>query len=286
MELIAKELANACHPVTNKMQVTTILNSLLSWKHVVTSLTISGKDVSMVSLPMLLILEEERMKTRRREGTSSNMINAHTISQTVQAFTFKGKPKKFKRKWKSKPKGKNKPKGACFKCGKVRHFKAKCPKLNGNKRQKEIAMTITEVMMAKPTLSSWWIDSVAIRHIARSREFFVDFKEKAIGEHKVYMGNNPYSDVLGEGKCKISIKGSIIVLHDVLYVPSIRMNLISVPILDNKGYKIKFKSKKVYIRKGNISVKGTKIDNMYFIKVDNKNFISHYLCVSESSSYI
>ena len=85
----------------------------------------------------------------------------------------------------------------------------------------------------------------------------MDFKEKAVGDHKVYMGNNTYSDVLGEGKCKISIKDSVIVLHDVLYVPSIRRNLISVLILDNKGYKIEFKSGKVYIRKGNISVKST-----------------------------
>ena len=73
---------------------------------------------------------------------------AHTIPQTVQASTFKGKPKNFKRKWKDKAKGKGKPNGACFKCGKVEHFKVKCPKLNGNKRQKEIAMTITEAIMA------------------------------------------------------------------------------------------------------------------------------------------
>ena len=108
----------------------------------------------MISLPMLLVLKEERMKRRRREGTSSNMMMAHTIPQNVQVSTFKGKPKKFKRKWKSKPNGKGKPKGACFKCGKVGHFKAKCPKLNGNKRQKEIAMTITKAMMSKPTSSS------------------------------------------------------------------------------------------------------------------------------------
>jgi hypothetical protein len=44
MELIANELANAGHPVTDKMQVTTILNNLpLSWEYVVTSLTFSGK---------------------------------------------------------------------------------------------------------------------------------------------------------------------------------------------------------------------------------------------------
>jgi hypothetical protein len=50
MELITKELANAGHPVFNKMQVTTILNGLpLSWEHVVTSLTLSGKKVFMVS---------------------------------------------------------------------------------------------------------------------------------------------------------------------------------------------------------------------------------------------
>jgi hypothetical protein len=47
MELIAKELANAGHPVSDKMQVTTILNSLpLSWEHIVTALTHSGKEVS------------------------------------------------------------------------------------------------------------------------------------------------------------------------------------------------------------------------------------------------
>jgi hypothetical protein len=166
------------------------------------------------------------------------------------------------------------------------HFKAKCPKNNGGQKQKEIAMTVTEVMMAEPTTNSWWIDSAATRHITRCREFFVDFKDKAVGEHKVYMGNNTYSDVLGEGKCKISVNGSVIVLYDVLYVPSIRRNLISVPVLDSKGYGIKFKSGKVYIRKGNVSVKGVKVDNMYLLKVDNKISISDYLNVSINSSYL
>jgi hypothetical protein len=156
MELIAKELTNVGHPVSDKMQVTTILNSIpLSCEHVVTSLTLGGKEVSMVSLPVLPVLEEERMKRRMREGTSNNLMMVHTIPQTVQASTFKGKPKKFNRKWKGKPKGKGKLKGTYFKCGKVGHFKVKCPKLNGNKRQKKIAKMNTEAMMAKQTSSSW-----------------------------------------------------------------------------------------------------------------------------------
>jgi hypothetical protein len=48
------------------------------------------------------------------------------------------------------------------------------------------------------------------------------------------MGNNTYSDVLGEGKCKIFVKRSIVVLNNVLYMPNIRRNLIYVSVLDGK----------------------------------------------------
>ena len=111
-------------------------------------------------------------------------------------------------------------------------------------------------------------------------------RKKSAGEHKVYMGNNTYSDVLGEDKCKIFVNGSIIVLYNILYVPSIRRNLILVPILDEKGYSIKFKSRKVYISRRNISIKGTKEDNMYFLKVDNKRSIYDYVNVSIDSSFL
>jgi hypothetical protein len=70
-----------------------------------------------------------------------------------------------------------------------------------------------------------------------------------------------------------------------LYVPSIRRNLISVLILDNKGYGIKFKSRKVYIRKGNTFINGTKVDNMYLIKVIIK-FPFHIIHMFESSFYL
>ena len=60
MERVAKEVSNASHPMSDKIQVTTILNSLpLSWEHMVTSLTHNGKEIFMTSLPVLLVLEEE-----------------------------------------------------------------------------------------------------------------------------------------------------------------------------------------------------------------------------------
>ena len=48
------------------------------------------------------------------------------------------------------------------------------------------------------------------------------------------MRNNTYSDVLGEGNCRLSINGIIVILSSVLYVPNVRRNLISVSIIDKK----------------------------------------------------
>ena len=83
------------------------------------------------------------------------------------------------------------------------------------------------------------------------------------------MGNNTYSDVLREGRCKFSIGDSVIVLNNVLYVPSVRRNLISVLVLDEKGFEVKMKSGHVFISKSDISVSSVKVDGMYLLKCDN-----------------
>jgi hypothetical protein len=83
MKLVAKELSNAGHPVSNKMQVTTILNSLpLSWDHVVTSLTHSGKEISMTSLPVLLVLEKKMYRRGSYKFTAST--NKNTKVECIQ----------------------------------------------------------------------------------------------------------------------------------------------------------------------------------------------------------
>ena len=95
------------------------------------------------------------------------------------------------------------------------------------------------------------------------------------------MGNNTYTDVLGEGRCKFSISDSVIVLNNVLYVPSVCRNLIFVPVLDEKGFEIKRKYGHVFISKDDISVSSVKVDDMYLFKCDNNKYsISDYLNVS------
>lgn len=56
LKLIINELFDAGHPLFDKMQVTTILNSLtLSWEHIVTSLTHSGNEVTITTFHVMLV---------------------------------------------------------------------------------------------------------------------------------------------------------------------------------------------------------------------------------------
>ncbi|GMP88605.1 hypothetical protein CsSME_00040528 [Camellia sinensis var. sinensis] len=131
-------------------------------------------------------------------------------------------------------------------------------------------MTISEALVLEPSSNSWWIDSAATRHIVQNKDMFMKFTEKKVGEHRIYMGNNSYSDVLGIGNCQFSIKGTSIVLHDVLYVPNIRRNLISVPVLTQKGFEVNFRFNTVLIKKGSVLVKGVRVNDMYSLPIDNK----------------
>ena len=129
------------------------------------------------------------------------------------------------------------------------------------------------------------VDKATTQHEARSKELFVDLKEKKLGEQKVYMGNNTYSDVLGEGNYRLSINGIVVILSNVLYVLSVRRNLIFVSVLDKKGYEIRLKSSHVTICKGNIKLKGVRIDDMYALdnNIFNKDLVCYYSIVLDSS---
>ena len=67
------------------------------------------------------------------------------------------------------------------------------------------------------------------------------------------MGNNTSSNVLGIGTCKLLMQqGRTLYLHDVLYAPEVRRNLVSVVILVKFGFKIVFEQDYVKVLLDNI----------------------------------
>ena len=75
----------------------------------------------------------------------------------------------------------------------------------------------------------WVVDSSATAHIARDRVGVVEYRRVPAGSRKVYMGNEANVEVLGIVTFKLEMRrGRTLYLHDVLYAPDIRRNLVSV----------------------------------------------------------
>ena len=67
------------------------------------------------------------------------------------------------------------------------------------------------------------------------------------------MGNNASVAVLGIGTCKLELRGGrTLYLHDVLYAPKIRQNLVSVLVLLELGFSIMFENGCVKILLDNV----------------------------------
>ncbi|KAG5550800.1 hypothetical protein RHGRI_015682 [Rhododendron griersonianum] len=134
---------------------------------------------------------------------------------------------------------------------------------------KDIVCVVSESILADTDVGAWWVDSASSCHVAKNKESFVEMKEVKAGDHRIYMGNNSYCDVVGIGTVKIMLPGNKnLYLTDVLYSPTMRRNLISVPRLDEKDFEVRFRSGKVSVGKhGRIMMWGSKVDGLYRLNI-------------------
>ena len=88
----------------------------------------------------------------------------------------------------------------------------------------------------------WFLDSGASRHITFRRDWYTHF-ESCSGE-QVVLGDDGLCEVMGPGIIRVRRfvdgqwrDGQV---EDVLYVPNIRKNLMSVGVLTSRGFKAVF----------------------------------------------
>ena len=103
--------------------------------------------------------------------------------------------------------------------------------------------------MASTTGSNiWYIDSGASSHMTGHKRFFKDLQEGGTGIH-VELGDDVRYQAQGVGTVSFEREsGKPLSFADVLYVPGLTKNLISVSTLEDKGYQVKFRDHRVYIR--------------------------------------
>jgi hypothetical protein len=83
----------------------------------------------------------------------------------------------------------------------------------------------------------WTVDLGATNHVAKDRDLFVDFRRIPQGTKWLYVRNNSRVPAKGIYACKLDIHdGRTLLLHDVLFAPEIRRNLVSVVVLLRFGF--------------------------------------------------
>ena len=99
----------------------------------------------------------------------------------------------------------------------------------------------------------WTIDSTATKHVARDRVGFVEYHRIPVGSRDIKVGNKASVEVLGIGTYKLELQGGrTLLLHDVLYAPKIRMNLLSVVTLLRLDFRFIFENNYVLLHLGTV----------------------------------
>ena len=96
--------------------------------------------------------------------------------------------------------------------------------------------------------SVWFLDSGAYFHMTGDQDLFIDLDEKDLGVH-IEMGDDGRYSAIGISTISFERQsGKPFVLKDVMHVPGLKNNIISLVTLEDKGYDVVFSKGKAFLR--------------------------------------
>ena len=138
--------------------------------------------------------------------------------------------------------------------------------------QFEPDFSLIACMVSSALGSGWYIDSGASFHMTGDVNLFSDLVEKNLQMH-VELGDNGRYNATGIGTITFQREsGKLILLQNVLHVRGLTNNLISVAMLEDKGYEVVCSEKgKLFLRHketGKVKKVWIWAKNLYRIEVD------------------
>jgi hypothetical protein len=138
----------------------------------------------------------------------------------------------------------------CMQCKKYGHIRRKCDEFKAwlAKKGNDFMSFIDESFFTNFSYNAWWIDSGATVHVTNSSQGLLDARTTG-RERSLQVADGRETKVEAVRTLPLLLHGgSILYLNDILYVPSLRRNLISVASLEDDGYECLFGNNKCTIK--------------------------------------
>ena len=239
----------------------------------------------------MCVQEEERLKAERIEHIDQfqtsqkrqykRFVNEYMKSKNPQ---FKNKGQCFKKIQQNKPQqkpqqntntdaGSEEKKEGCHFCGKPGHFQKDCIGLLRwlNKKGNDVINFVDESLYVDYATNTWWIDSGASVYVANSLQGFATKMTLRKGERKIRVANGVEVEAEAVGVFTLLLHtGFELQLNNVLYVSSMKRNLVSVSCLDDDGFGCNFGNKKCIImyNESNVGL-AIRQDKLYLISTND-----------------
>lgn len=157
--------------------------------------------------------------------------------------------------------GPTKKDDTCHNCKKRGHFAAKCPQKQNSPRTAGKALC-SVFAMGEVSDKEWYFDSGATCHMSRSGDGFVEQHRMA---HPVATANNGSMMSVAKGLVKLDLSEGPIEVKEVLQIPELATNLLSISKICQKGLKVVFDADKCEVREhdGIVIASGTQSGGLY-----------------------
>ena len=213
----------------------------------------------------MCVQEEERLKSL--QGDSANLVR-----DNKKNFNKNAKPqgKAPQNNHHQKNNNARVEKDQCKWCKKHEYYQRDCLDFLKSllKRDEDFITFIDKFLFLSYAKSTWWIDSGVTIHVENSLQGFHLRKTLQRGERCIKVANGVEVEVEAIGELPLELKdGFVLKLTDVLYVPSLRRNLISVSRLDDDRFDCHF---------GNANVRLCLIISVLVLPSDKTSFICYH----------
>ncbi|CAL8993086.1 unnamed protein product, partial [Prunus brigantina] len=224
------------------MMVHFAINSLPStFKHLRSTYVAQKEKWTVTDLISICVQEEQNMKKDKTEE-KINMVQ-NSFRRDFGKGKIVGKKNKEEKLTKElKPNGLK-----CYFCKKLGHMKRNCDKYKrwldkqkakGKTNQVHVCFESNAIEISS---DSWWLDSGALVHVANSLQGFKTKRLPSKAKMKVFVGNGEGVKVEYIGLARIELESDFVLeLVYVVYIPSMKRNLISVSKLVKSNLQFEF----------------------------------------------